>query len=366
MNRMTKHSIFLDQALQLAQQRRGFCAPNPAVGAVLVKNNQIIATSTHWAAGHPHAEQVLLEQVGAAVRDTTLYVTLEPCCHWGKTPPCTDLLIAAGIKEVYFAATDPNPAVAGKGALALRNAGIICESIDHSAINAFYQSYYFWRQHQRPYVTAKLAMSLDGKIAGNQGQPIAITGKELQKFTHSCRQNADAILTTAKTIIQDDPSLNIRFNDQVIGKPLYILDSELRLPLTAKIWRTATAITLFHGPNVMPQRLNALKAQGARCIAVAKTDNGLALANVLDKIGADGIHDLWVEAGGRCFQALCEEKLVQQGLIYIAPRWLGADAQSAFSNKIEVLLQSATSIQWQNCGQDVISKISWHDLERRN
>lgn len=356
---MELHRTYLLQALTLAKLRRGFCAPNPAVGAVAVKENQVLATGYHIASGLPHAEADALaklsenESAGASI-----YVTLEPCCHYGKTPPCTQLLINRGIQTVYYGFKDPNPVVAGKGEQALLQAGIACKYLPLSEIIDFYQSYQHWTRTKRPWVTAKLAMSLDGKIAGPQGQPIRITGTELQHYTHQQRKHSDAILTTAKTIVQDDPQLNVRLQEEIHAKPVYILDTNLMVPTTASVLKTAKCVTLFHQPEVELEQKNQLEKQGVRCIAVAKHENGLCLDRVLSVIGEEGIHDLWVEAGGTCFQALVAGGWVQKSLIYMAPDCLGENAQPAFADG-ENLFSRARCIEWQSVGRDVICRMDW-------
>src|SRR3990167_3956342 len=208
----------MQQALSLAQSQRGCCAPNPAVGAVIVKEGQVISTGTHLGSGHPHAEIEALKSLGDQAKGATLIVTLEPCCHFGKTPPCTDQIIKSGIGEVYFVLLDPNPVVAGKGVTALKKAGIRCELIDLPEIRAFYESYIYWINNHRPWVTAKMALSLDGKIAGPDRVSVNITGKALQQLTHQYRQKSDALLTTINTIIHDNPQLNVRLDHTLVNK----------------------------------------------------------------------------------------------------------------------------------------------------
>jgi len=205
---MASDLFYLEQALQMAQLRRGFCAPNPSVGAVIVSGETIISRGHHVAAGHPHAEVDALKKLPTVPKDARMFVTLEPCCHYGKTPPCTNAIIEAGIKEVIYAFRDPNPIVAGKGELVLQEAGIDCRQVSHPEIDRFYQSYAYWQANKKPWVTAKLAMTLNGKIAKEKGEPIAITSPALQEVTHQLRKQADGILTTVKTILADDPQLN--------------------------------------------------------------------------------------------------------------------------------------------------------------
>ena len=354
---------FMKLALVQAQTRRGFCAPNPAVGAVVVKEGGIIAKGLHWASGHPHAEVDALNKIGEQAQGATLYVTLEPCCHTGKTPPCTELIIDKGIKQVYYGLQDPNPKVAGRGAAAFRAAGIECHHLECDFINHFYQSYIYWWQHQRPWVNAKLAMSLDGKIAGAGGEPLRITGEECQRLTHQWRKRSDAILTTAKTIIKDDPQLNVRIDGEVIAKPVYVLDRLLRMPMDAKIFDTSANLTVLHGASVETNKRSQFQAKGVNCIAIDGNSDGLNLRSILEIIGQEGMHDLWVETGGRCFQSFFEQSLINRALIYIAPKQLGESAQSAFDHSFDVM-NSNCQVEWQTLGNDMVCELIYSVSEK--
>lgn len=349
---------FLKQALDLAKIRRGYTAPNPSVGSIIVSStNQIIATGYHLGSGHPHAEVEALKHCNANTDLHTIYVTLEPCCHVGKTPPCTDAIIKSGIKRVVYAYCDPNPVVNGRGRDLLIAAGIQCDYVSVPEINDFYERYAYWHRTKLPFVTAKIAMTLDGKTAGPHGEPIAITGQALSVLTHSCRHSNDAILSTVKTIINDDPQFNVRIQNDVIAKPLYLLDTTLRLPQTARIFNTAKSITVFHSHDADQSARTRLTDQGVRCIAVGRNPHGLDLQHVLTQIGHDGMHDLWVEAGGQCFSAFVENQLLQRAYLYIAPTWLG-QGQPAFADHVD-LMQNASKIAWQQKGNDVFCEIRW-------
>jgi diaminohydroxyphosphoribosylaminopyrimidine deaminase/5-amino-6-(5-phosphoribosylamino)uracil reductase len=352
---------YLLQALELAKQRRGFCAPNPAVGAVLVKNGDVIGSGYNWAAGHPHAEVMALQSLGASAMGATLYVSLEPCCHFGRTPPCTDLILKSGIRKVIYGFKDPNPVVAGQGQQRLIEGGVDCQYLALPEITDFYRSYAFWWKTRRPWVTAKLAMTLNGVIAGTQGEPLKITGLAAQQFTHECRRSADALLTTARSILADDPLLNVRLGDEPYGKPLYVLDSELSLPLSAKVWQTATKITVFHDKKASSERQKALTEKGAICVAVpsARENTGLDLDAVLHRIGEEGVHDLLVEAGGQCFTGFLRAGLVQRALVYLAPKILAGQGLSIAS--VDDLLAGAKSHHWQIVGDDAVCELLFYD-----
>lgn len=351
---ITNDIAFLHQALALAEIQRGFCSPNPAVGAVIVRDNKILAKGYHRGPGHAHAEVAALQQLNAQqTAGATMYVTLEPCCHFGRTPPCTDALIASGIKRVIYGYEDPNPLVAGRGRSILNSHGIECELLAIPDINVFYQSYQYWHRTKKPFITAKIALTLDGKIAGDNGQPIAITGDETNVLTHKNRKRSDAILTTVKTILSDDPQLNVRLDGAEIRKPLYILDSDLRLPSDAQVFRTASKITLFH-KNTIPDT-GKYESLGARCVGIKADKEGLCLISLISIIGEDGIHDLWIEAGGKCFSAFVRNSLLQKAWIYIAPKWLGS-GMPAFEEDLGL---EKTEIVWQQQGKDVLAEVYW-------
>jgi diaminohydroxyphosphoribosylaminopyrimidine deaminase / 5-amino-6-(5-phosphoribosylamino)uracil reductase len=351
--------IHLHQALELAKIRRGFCAPNPSVGSVIVnQTGKIIATGYHFASGAAHAETAALDSLTnrSQLLNATVYVTLEPCCHWGKTPPCTDALIKAGVKRVVYGYPDPNPVVAGRGALALQAAGILCDYLPIPDIQLFYTSYKHWLMTRKPFVTAKIAMTLNGMIAGKKGERISITGQALHDFTHYSRKNADAILTTAETIIHDDPQLNARYQNDIFKKPIYILDSELKTSPLSNIFSTAQSITFFHGsqPNLLNQA-EFLK-KGARCVEIDRTKQGLLLQQVIMQIGSQGVHDLWIEAGGTLFSALITEQLLQRALIYIAPKWM-SEGTLAFSTDFS--FGDEQLVRFEQMGNDVLCEIHW-------
>lgn len=343
----------LTQALTLAEIRRGFCAPNPSVGALIVRDNQILSTGYHYAHGCAHAEIDALKKLNNRALDATLYVSLEPCCHYGKTPPCTDAIIASGIKRVVYGLRDPNLKVSGKGEAALKAADIDCQYLPLPQILDFYQSYSHWQQTQTPFITGKIALTLDGKIAQKNGQPLPITGAELREFTHLNRKKNDAILTTSKTIIQDNPQMNVRLSNETIAKPLYILDRLLNIPLTAHIFETAKFLTLFHSKEATLERISLFQNRGVRTFQVNSNAQGLDLHQISTIIGADGIHDLWLESGGTCFSAFAKEQLLKKIYFYIAPKIQG-EGVSAFNFQIEF---SQSFVKWKQYGSDVICEI---------
>ncbi len=347
------HSSLLNRALILAQSQRGFCAPNPSVGALVVKDGIVLSQGVHLGPSHPHAEVDAIQKAGKAVEGSTLYITLEPCCHWGRTPPCTDLIIQSKIKKVYFAFQDPNPRVAGRGAQTLQNAGIECTFVEIPEIAEFYNSYRYWTECCLPWVTAKLALSVDGKIAGVKGKTVRLTGGALNQYTHGWRKKSDALLTTVNTVLADDPQLNVRLDNTVIKKNIYLLDTELRVSPSAKIFETAKDVIVFCAEDV---DLKNSKIKSVRYVPVPRVKNGLDLNAILKIIGEDGVHDLWVEAGGRCFEAFLRERLLNRALIYTAPMILGNEAMPAFQEKWDIT-ENAKTIGWRVYGGDVVCDV---------
>ncbi|WP_342227450.1 bifunctional diaminohydroxyphosphoribosylaminopyrimidine deaminase/5-amino-6-(5-phosphoribosylamino)uracil reductase RibD [Rickettsiella endosymbiont of Rhagonycha lignosa] len=352
---------YLKTALTLAEIRKGFCAPNPCVGAILVKNDQIIAKGYHQASGSPHAEINAINKVDVSlIQGATLYVTLQPCCHIAKkTPPCTDLIIKSGILKVVYGFRDPNPAVTNYTDKILRDAGIECIHHPLALIDNFYVSYAFWWKHKRPFTTAKLAMSLDGKIAGENGKRIQLTGNIAQQFTHQQRKHTDAILTTAKTISLDNPLLNCRIDGNTYKKPLYILDTHLSTSISANVFNSAEPITIFHNISVSKKEQDRFRKYDIRFFPIKNNTNDLDLLEILKQIGQDGIMDLWIEAGGKSFQSFVQNNLLQHAFIYVSPIWLGENTQSAFTSSEP--LKGALLTDSIILGKDICFEFKWSE-----
>ncbi len=348
---INKHLL---RALALAQRRLGFTGPNPAVGAVIVKQDQVVGEGSHFQAGDPHAEVMALRAVGDVdLSDATLYVSLEPCCHHGRTPPCTQAIIDAGIKRVYYAYRDSNPDVGGKSDSVLEEAGVEAIYIDVPEVQTLYRAYDFWRQNKRPFLTAKLAISRDGKYASKDGSHVNITGDACRRFTHQHRLQADALLTTARTIAYDDPYLNVRLADQVIAKPLLIIDRELSLSPDARVWATSASVTIFHQPDVDNEKRQALMHRGAECIAIPVEDKALSWSHMLSHMAELGYHHVWVEAGACLYRDLWQRELLQQAFLYIGQKTLGPEAQSAHLTSV-ISQQQLADFAWQTCGEDLV------------
>ena len=381
---MEEHHLYLHRALALARSRRGYCAPNPAVGAVLVKDSVIIGEGAHYAWGEPHAEVMALRASKGVAPGATLYVSLEPCCHTGRTPPCTQAILAAGITRVIYGYQDPNPLVAGQGHRQLAESGVETLQLSLREIDQFYTSYRHWRRTQRPWVSAKIALSLDGKIAGPGGERVRITGAALKQHTYRCRQRSDAILTTAKTVIQDNPTLNVHLDHSiestvflrgtleansnveqetlygsniVQSKRLYILDRQLRLSGDYQIWKNTLPITVFYSAKNSGKLSTELLERGVIFVPVLEQAGLLDVETILQHIGKDGVHDLWVEAGGILLESLMAAGSVDNLQVYCAPKWLGPTAQSAFQERA-LSFEHFTHKQWHPVGDEAICEMT--------
>lgn len=350
---------FLKQALQQAEIRRGFCAPNPSVGAVLVKDGTVISRGYHWGCGHAHAEVSAIEMAKGEVSGSTLYVTLEPCCIQGRTPPCTSLILKKQIGRVVFGYEDPNPRVSGQGALLLRNAGVPCEHWPLPEIDEFYRSYSYWVTTGKPWVTAKLAMTLDGKSAGEGGARLPITGEDFRLFVHEKRKRSDAILTSVRTVLADDPRLNARCTDGEFRKQVYVLDRKLDFPARAGLWQTAGALAFFCEKEAHPSRREELRARGAEVIEVPTEQALLSWPAILAEIGRRGAHDLWIEAGPRVFRSLLSKHFVNRAYLGIGLGLAGSKALSALEEDMERSLKSAKFTNWQGIGNDGLCELGW-------
>ena len=331
----TQHEVFMARALELARAHLGETSPNPTVGAVLVKDGRIIAEGYHRAAGQPHAEIVALRQAGAEARGATLYVTLEPCNHYGRTPPCSLAIIEAGVQRVFYATPDPNPRAEG-GAQRLAAAGIQVQcgpgQKEAQEINRFFL------HHVRtglPYVIAKFAASLDGKIATRTGDSQWISGKEAREKSHELRGQVDAILVGAGTVIADDPQLTARHHDGTPKprQPLRIaLDSSGRIPLTARIFSPQLpGRTLVATTAAMPAtHRQELIEQGVEVVTLPANSQGrVSIPHLLTHLGKRQVLSLMVEGGGEVLGGFFAAAAVQEVWAFLAPMIIGGDAAPA-------------------------------------
>jgi diaminohydroxyphosphoribosylaminopyrimidine deaminase / 5-amino-6-(5-phosphoribosylamino)uracil reductase len=311
------HASYMLRALAAAKQFKGFTEPNPAVGAVLVRAGAVVAVGAHRQAGKPHAEVIAL-QGETDMSEAVLYVTLEPCCHHGKTPPCTDLIISKGVKQVVFAFYDPNPKVSGNGRAKLEQAGVVCEHLPLPEIDIFYREYAHWVQTKRPWVTVKIAVTADGYIAGKDGAPLAITGEGAHHYTHLRRKHSSALLTSVQTIINDNPAFNSRVDGECIKKPLFVLDRQGRMPGDSRVLETTGPVFRLHDSCLLEDARPVLPSV-TNC-AVQAADKGLCLATVLRLVAEQGVHHLWVEVGAELLLALFQQNCVNELVVYVSSK----------------------------------------------
>ncbi len=318
------------QALRLAEQGLFTTTPNPRVGCVLVKDGIVVGEGWHARAGEAHAEPLALAAAGAAARNATAYVTLEPCSHHGRTPPCADALVAAGVARVVAAMADPNPLVAGEGFARLRAAGIdtACGLLENEAreLNIGFVSR---MTRGRPWLRLKAAASLDGKTALDNGASQWITGPDARRDGHRWRARACAVLTGIGTVKDDDPQLTVR-DVETSRQPLrVVVDSKLETPLTARILQGGNV--LVAGAVADASRIAALQAASAEVFIQPNAAGKVDLAGLLAELARRGINEVHAEAGCKLNGSLLREGLVDELLLYLAPCLVGHDAQGLFN-----------------------------------
>lgn len=314
-------------ALDEAARARGRTRPNPMVGAVIVRDGEIVARGFHARAGEDHAEVIALKRAGARARGAEMFVNLEPCSHHGRTPPCADALIAAGIRRVVAAMIDPNPRVSGQGIERLRAHGIdVRVGVLGEEARRLNEAFVTHAEMRRPLVTLKLAGSLDGRIATRSGESRWITGPEARKEVHALRAEVDAILVGATTLRVDDPQLTVRAPAQpILAPPLRVaLDSHLRAPVASRLFETMEAPTLVFCAEEAPvDAERELLARGVQVRRLRRTPEGLPLDEVLRTLASLDVQHLLVEGGGTLAAALLAEGFVDHLRIYWAPLLIG-------------------------------------------
>ena len=338
MSSLSTDESYIRRAIRLAMNGRGVVEPNPTVGCVLVKDGQIIGEGNHEIFGGPHAEPRALQNCrdrGSSPAGATAYVTLEPCCHHGRTPPCVDVLLAAGIRRVVYAVADPNPRVNGGGAKLLKEAGVIVQSgllaVDAEALNA---GFMMRMRHGRPFIRLKTGASLDGRTALANGVSRWITSDEARADVQHWRAQSGAVLTTADTVLADDPRLDVRIDAP--RQPLrVVLDRRRRLRKTAKIFQPPGDVLMFSAARTRDAGANAKRrpASSEETLGAARIERvrvkrtHLDLERVFARLAELEINDVLVESGPRFAGALFTAGLVDEWLLYVAPTLLGKDAR---------------------------------------
>lgn len=321
------HEGYMFQAMSLAVKGAGHTSPNPVVGAVIVRGDKIIGRGWHKKAGMPHAEIEAIKSAKESVSGAALYVTLEPCCHWGRTPPCTDAIISAGIKKVVIGHNDPNPKVAGKGVRALKAAGIdVVTGVLRDECRGLNEAYIKYITSGMPFVTLKLASSLDGRIAAVGGASKWITGIEARRHAHYLRGLSDAVMVGVNTVLADDPELTVRL---VKGKnPVrVVLDSALKTPLSAKVFADADkdGLIIFTSEKASRAKATKAKALGAEVVRVSSVKGGVDMKEVMKELGRREITSLLVEGGGTIAAGAVKKGLIDKLCLFMAPKLIGGD-----------------------------------------
>jgi diaminohydroxyphosphoribosylaminopyrimidine deaminase / 5-amino-6-(5-phosphoribosylamino)uracil reductase len=316
---------YMNLAINVAKAGVGQTTPNPVVGAVIVNDGRVVGIGAHLKAGEPHAEVHAIRMAGERAQNATAYVTLEPCSHHGKTPPCADLLITNKVKRVVVATTDPNPLVAGKGIAKLKAAGIEVEvGVCKEQADALNAVFFHYLDKKRPYVTLKSATTLDGKIATVTGESKWITGEAARQDVHLYRSIHDAILVGVNTVLMDNPSLTTRLPNGTGKNPIrVILDSKLRTPLDSQIVNDGKAETWIIVSNqVNQEKMNEFsEKKGVRIIQLQEAN--LSISTMLTRLGEEGISSIFVEGGAEVNGSFLKEKAINQVIVYLAPKLFG-------------------------------------------
>ena len=354
-------------ALRLAAMGRGTASPNPMVGAVVVNGGRVVGQGFHLRPGLPHAEIIALRRAGKRAHGASLYVTLEPCCHLEKrTPPCVPAVIRSGVRRVVIATHDPNPAVEGKGAAALRRAGLsVTTGIAKREAEALNRAYNHWRKTKRPFVILKAGMTLDGQIATASGEAKWITSHQSRREAHQLRSRVDAVLVGIGTVLSDDPSLTARAGSRLkklaTRQPLRIVvDSQLRIPLNARVLSSqdeAKTLIATTGSAAAARR-RALQKRGIEVLSIPSLRGRVSLRALMLELGERGVTSLLVEGGSEINAAMLKAKLVQQVRLYIAPALLGGgDAKGVIGGKSPAHLTQALklrNVRTRSVGRDVV------------
>jgi len=321
---------YMRMALDWARRGSGRTSPNPMVGAVLVRNGQVIATGYHRRAGDDHAEIVALKSAGRRARGATLYLNLEPCDHLGRTPPCTRALIQAGIKRVVAGMVDPNPLVSGRGIRRLRRAGIAVQvGVLRAECRALNEAFISYIARRRPFVIAKLAASLDGKIATATGNSQWITGKEARAFVHSMRNQVDAVMVGVETVFADNPRLTCRIPG---GRDPWrvVVDPHLRISTNAQVLRQAgpAKTLLIAGSKASSKKASQLQRLGAEVWFFRAPAGALPLRSVLARLARAGVMSVMIEGGATTVGKALAQGIVDKVQFFYAPIIVGADGKS--------------------------------------
>jgi diaminohydroxyphosphoribosylaminopyrimidine deaminase/5-amino-6-(5-phosphoribosylamino)uracil reductase len=361
---MEVDEYYMARAVQLGQRGQYTTSPNPRVGCVIVRDGRIVGKGWHMFAGEPHAEVHALQQAGARAKAATAYVTLEPCAHHGRTPPCSAALIEAGIGRVVIGMQDPNPLVAGKGVEQLRAAGIdVTSGVCEAQVEALNPGFSRRMRTGRPYVRCKLAMSLDGRTAMASGESKWITSAQARRDVHLLRARSDAIVTGIATVLADDPSMTVRLEAEAKGQPLHeeiararqrrepplrvVLDSALQIPASAQILRAAGKCLV-----VTATTQAAVQNMDAEVVSLPGSDARVDLVAMLELLANCEINEVLVEAGATLAGSMLAQQLVDELVIYMAPVLMGDAGRglvhlpglTSMADRVELAITNVTAV----------------------
>lgn len=348
----------------LAAKGRRWVSPNPMVGAVLVKDGEVIGSGYHKRFGWPHAEVEALKRFDRCPGNATLYVNLEPCCHHGKTPPCTKRILEAGVRRVVVGVLDPNPLVRGRGVEELRKHGLdVTVGVLEERCRELNRVFFYWMERSLPWVTLKWAQSLDGRIATRYGDSRWISSEQSRRMAHALRSEHEAVLVGASTVRTDDPSLTVRHTKG--RNPLrVILASDLNIPLGAKVLDTGPgekACWVACSEPVDPQRAADLEKRGARLLVCPRgAGGGVDLNHLLRELAREGVSSLLVEGGARTITSFLKAGLVQRVVCFVAPMLLGEGVGVVGDLGLEKVSQAIPLLGWKlrRLGPDLVVDVT--------
>jgi diaminohydroxyphosphoribosylaminopyrimidine deaminase/5-amino-6-(5-phosphoribosylamino)uracil reductase len=354
---------YMKLALRFAERARGKTSPNPMVGAVVVKNGRIVAVGHHRKSGRAHAEAIALKSAGAKARGATLYVNLEPCCHTDKrTPPCTKAIIASGIRRVVAAMKDPNPKVAGRGVRELARAGIkVAMGLMKQEAGRLNEAYIKWITTGRPFVTMKVAASLDGKIASSRGESRWISGKKSRAYVHRLRNESDAVMVGIGTVLKDDPRLTARLAGKKGSDPVrVIVDSNLSIPLESKVLHLGSSAKtiLATTKQASNAQIREVEKLGARVLIIESSNGRVDLAALMGELGRIGITNLLLEGGSELNASMLDTGLIDKIIFIVAPKIIGGrNTKGSFGGESDRPLSAALmlfDLEIGRLGEDIL------------
>ena len=343
---MKEYTGLMERCIRLASRAVGMTYPNPAVGAIIIdeESSAVISEGWHRKAGGRHAEAIALDKAGRRAKGATLIVSLEPCVHYGRTPPCADRIIRAGIRRVVIAARDPDKRVRGRGIRKLRDAGIeVIEGVLREKAEWLNRGFFKYSRRGLPWISLKIAMGLDGKIADSRGKSKWITSREARKTVHIIRREHDGILIGINTLIKDDPALTVRNKGKERGMTKIILDSKLRTPANAGVFSTPGRVILVTGQETAERNKKKYDELEGKAEIIRVNDSGRGGLNIFEavkKLGERGLRSVLVEGGGEVFTSFIRGGIVDYYYFFIAPMIIGADGVGFFKDKLMMLDKS--------------------------